>query len=461
MGIPLIARDKTFLEETEGKALVDEDLPESLKTPRVVPLEEVRKIEERNFKDDLIISNAYDAKKYIDFLTSNHDDRVHALWSGYRSCLVFDQPSQSWYRLKGVSLNPRQPEITEFEDNVFWIQGGQKLQNAWYEKSMANRFNRVLENEGIQPVMEPKGIWKYPVKVRSSRLAASIYQVQGDTRLDEFMFVLENLFIKRIHSRKQGENYVINEFTEKGKALFHDMASIYSSIGGSVGRLKKLMDKNGQTWSCDSERSNAHIGNVVLYGNPFYKLYAGLVDFDASCDSSELTKSELEDIQKKEYETIVNSAGGLPISLREIGGFLGDEKISGRMKQFREQFVKGFQEGYNNDSLGFENCNEMFFSNPYREGWQGTLNIIFEILRSNVPLSYLTPERPKPQPKRTPSHTESLDEIIRRSYGFEKIKDKIIEKGKDNILNKDNSYRRIGNYTDPCIKYLEDSLIDF
>ncbi|MEK6883100.1 MAG: hypothetical protein AABY22_25975 [Nanoarchaeota archaeon] len=61
----LIKRDSNTLEKTEGKADVDESLPDYLKVPRVVPQNQVESLSPRSNDDDLLIADVKDAEEAI------------------------------------------------------------------------------------------------------------------------------------------------------------------------------------------------------------------------------------------------------------------------------------------------------------------------------------------------------------------------------------------------------------
>jgi len=314
----LIKRDTTQLTKAEGRAELDSSVPKIFQTPRVVPGFEVNKFQERDSNDDLIIANREDYQEIDNHLQVTNTQRkmfifkknleklsVLGVWSGYRSVLV-SNGNGGLYRLKGISFDPENPHITKYDDGTYEVFGGQPLQSARFEKKMSDKFNKILKNEGIVPIMTCRGYWHYPTKVNRRKLAASVVEVQGDTRLDEFMFLIENYLSYRLNLKQGGQAVNVNY---QGKKLFCALGNLYSEMGFFTGRLKKLMDKNNQTWSADSDRSNAHIGNIVLY-NGKDKVKLGFVDFDASCDVNDFSKSKIKAMQKREYDTIINSAKG-------------------------------------------------------------------------------------------------------------------------------------------------------
>ena len=372
----LIKRDGNHLVKTEGKVDVDADIPDYLRVPRVVSSEDITKQHNRSSSDDLLIENETDYKEIKEHLSFNpHLEDVPGLWSGYRSTILQDPTSKKWFRIKGVALDPYNPEIKEYEDGGIKIIGGQGKQNVEYERVMSNKFNKTLENEGIEPVMKVRGMWRYPVLVKRVRPTASIVEIKGDTRLDELMLVTDGLMSRKMYIDSETTDsdgnpvFHIGVLTPNGKKFRKSSRRLYQNIGFSVGRLKRLMDKNDQTWSSDSEQSNAHVGNIVVY-NGTDKLKVGLVDFDVSCDRRDFTKPELKALQKREYESIIGSVEGT-ISPRQMSGlpFTGKIIFDPGVKK---RFIKGFMKGYDSTSRTYTNEVDL-----------GELQEVFELLRQS------------------------------------------------------------------------------
>ncbi len=389
----LIKRDSNHLVITEGKFVGDDSLPEFLKIPRVVERDDVLRIQWRSVDDDLILADEKDYEEINEHLKNISSDArpthnlvsilkniptsakpLPGIWSGYRSSIVQDSETRSLFKLKGVSLNPSLPQITDYDDS--WVvQGGQFKHSSHFERIMSKRFNNVLREKGIQPVIEAKGEWKYPVRARKHALVGSIYEIQGDTRIDELMTILEQLAFEKMAFQKEE---IINERQKRrtphnlnyyGEKLCKRLSQFYHDCGFVTGRLKKLMDKSGQTWSSDKGSSNAHIGNIVCY-NGTGNIKLGLVDFDASCDNRDFSKSKLRQLQEMEYKTILNSALGAPISSRKIGKFF-NENNPFIATPLRIDFAHGFEEGYDSQKRG-EISNEVDI---------GLIKEIFNMLR--------------------------------------------------------------------------------
>ncbi|MEK6974136.1 MAG: hypothetical protein AABW41_02790 [Nanoarchaeota archaeon] len=444
----LIKRDRNRLEKTAGEAIVDKNVPCFLKVPRVVNQNEVMKIESRENNDDLLIASSSDYSTIEDHLVSVNNSfssvgnllftdamkakfsprSIPGLWSGYRSSLVYDPTTKKLYRLKGISLNPENPEIKRFEDGFFWIIGGQKLSNVETEREMSDAFNKVLGNHGIEPVMEYRGLWKFSRpekgsrKIRETRPAASIYEVLGDTRLDEFMLIFENLLGSKI-----SPNSVL---TRNGELLLNSALWLYYRMGFAVGELKKLMDVNNQTWSCDSERTNAHIGNIVLY-NGSDRFRIGLVDFDASLHRK--TAGSIKYLQKREYNTLLESFRRGPVSIREIQMIVPSAGLA-FMPELREAAASGFIKGYesslknvsnhinltNGGALGIEVLYQIFSSLRARSE-----ELFVALPKIKITDSISTADRWQKDDmhyytKRRRHKTHSLDEMISYNIGYQR-----------------------------------------
>jgi len=289
---------------------------------------------------------------------------IPALWSGYRSCLVKAEDGQI-YKLKGISFMRNMKskrgkvrwgvKMLGENDDDLEIEGGQFTCDALKEKEFSDRFNKVLENEGIEPVMKYVGLYhqntvKNPYSKREDGVGTSIIKVKGDTRLDELFYALEVVYDRHIKS------------SGNRKGFLEKVGYLYNEIGLQAGLLKKLMDKSKQSWSDNHERTNAHIGNVVVYQADKCNLKVGLVDFDAAKNletdgdfyASFLRSIALRKQQKKEYGSFLNSAMTGGISMREIGkNFDVERNIP---KKLRERFMAGFVDGYGMNS-GFNYVN--------------------------------------------------------------------------------------------------------
>lgn len=429
----LVKRDPNGMIPAEGRVELDSDVPKILKQPRLVHQNYIRLGERHD--DDLVVATENDYKEIDEhfestIITPDFFCLLPAVWSGYRSVLV-SNGNGGLYRLKGVSFNPEKPEIINHEDGDWEVFGGQPLFCARYEKQMSDKFNQVLVNEGIAPVMTCKGFWHYDKKARGRKLSASVIEVQGDTRLDEMMFIIESYLAYRTDTFEKGKTKVNRE----GYNLFDRVSNLYYKLGVSAGLLKKLMDKNNQTWSADNDRSNAHMGNIVLY-NDKGTIKTGFVDFDASCDTNDFSKSKIKAMQKKEYGTIIKSVNAGPISLRQImPGFMKEKENYICFTQLREKFIKGFETGYAKEIKTSLNLYPIVFGVDFTEFAK-----IVMILRSNMGLV--------PQPIR-----RQTEEIIYKSGGLNDLiygygSNGYFEKGKEerySIKKKDKGLMKIIN----------------
>ena len=460
----LVKRDGNHLIETEGNAFVESDVPDILKKPRVVLEKEVETIMERDNDDDLLIDNAGDYKEIEQHLSSFNigtfiskmfgkgPEIIPGLWSGYRSTIIQDPKTKRWYKLKGVSLNPLDPVAINCGDSVYKIRGGQKSVYAKYERAMSNRFNKVLEDNGIEPVIKPKGLWKYPIPLKNMRPVASIFEIKGDTRLDELMLVLDGLSSRKHYispnlkeNKNGGKIADVGIISKDGKNYNKAVGNLYYKIGYIVGRLKNLMDAANQTWSSDYNQTNAHYGNIVVY-NGTDKLKVGLVDFDTSCDLREFSQSQLDALKKREFETIRSSVMSNPISFRLMTGLPFNNKIITVNPDSRYKFIEGFDIGYKSREKTYSNEIDL-----------GDLKEIFSLLRSNAIFSFAPTSARRDYSSYFKIFEDNdnykikkkidLDDIVKDHYNYQKFPDmyNLIKNYIDtDIYNNGNKY--INNY---------------
>lgn len=341
----LIEREPTLLSYAGGKAFVGSDVPEFLKKPLCVHSALREQI--RDNDSDLLLKDDGDCAWIEKHLCKHSKDLpVPALWSGRRSVLVQDPLSRKMYRIKGAAIDPYNPEPIIEKDNVR-INGGQKLYNAICEARNSSCLNNILGDVGIEPVMIPIGIWKYPTLCRKLRPAASVFEVKGDTRLDELVIVLESLVSQRIKGR---------QYTCNWSMFFEDAVPLMFEVGVITGRLKGLMDRRGMVWGHDKGNTNAHWGNVVLYRDAD-KLRVNLVDLDMAGIKGDYTKQEMRKLQKEEYKDVITDMKTAnAYSPREIHGKPFDYKGKGYfINCIRKPLRMGFDKGYSISSRKYSN----------------------------------------------------------------------------------------------------------
>lgn len=315
----LVRREPILLMEAEGESFTFPHMPKQFQQP-LVTIRNVNYLEVKPSLESLPLHITPDdfTEQMVSFYNTLHSERDllrcfmeriglpfdkvetrGCYMSGRRSALCSDYREEKeglqerLYRFKGITFRARAQYQLQ-QDGTFWIWGGEKYSNVLYERNMSQRFNLILREEGITPVMVYAGMWKYPQRVKGYRPAASIWEVQGDTRLDEFRTAVE------LHLEQR-----LKEAGRAGVKVQKALNSFYYQSGYVVGQLLNLMHRSGQSWSCDSDRTNAHPGNVVLYRIAKDRAALGLVDFDASCDSNDFSKDKLRKVQEKDLTDFV------------------------------------------------------------------------------------------------------------------------------------------------------------
>ena len=326
-----VHRDRLYLQKRKGLVEPFEELPDFLrKSPLKVSrfCKESRFLFERN-----LVSTYFNNENRLCLPESKKN--ITTYWSGFRSCITADLSTGQLYRLKGVAVDNKPLIVDGEKDAPFWVWGGQFLRSAYNERDYSNKFNKILADNGIEPIMEYVGLYKLPVRARRKQLATSIIRVIGDTRLDEFFYALEyDAWKSRAFAEKD---------YPKLQSFYEEAHHFYKDIGYVTGKLKKLMDRGGLSWSDNRERTNAHIGNIVLYRADEQNLGVGLVDFDASCDRRDKSKTALLQQQRQERNNIIDSAVGPIVSPRYFGNIFYKNLYC---LELRTAFRFGFSCGY-------------------------------------------------------------------------------------------------------------------
>ncbi len=333
----LVKRELTGMAQTKG-LVCDTGLPPFLATPWVVK-QEFNTNEFCAYQLEDVLCLAPDTQKQVKenagMLCS---DGMLGYWSGFRSVIVRDAETGVWYKLKGVAPNLEKLE----RKGKYDILGTQKTIEAKLEWKMSERFNRVLEAEGIEPVMLVRGTWHYPGRIAGLRPAATIAEIKGDTRLEELLATLD-----------------VSAYLTKGVALMELPAfrELYSACGYAVGQLMRIMHRSHQVWGIHGDQTNAHPGNVVVYLDK-NRLWVGLVDFDIAGDNHVYSKSALREQQKKETANVRTGLGyGWIRGMRPLAILQGNEQFvwvtaffkaeERKVYPQRAALVEGFDKGYN------------------------------------------------------------------------------------------------------------------
>lgn len=263
---------------------------------------------------DLLVPHDLDQLDFIPKI----EDKTSALLSGRRSGIL--KSKGNLYRLKAIRSGTNPVISIPFN-------GTQQLHSSDREYEQSESFNRFLQENGITPVMRILGFYRF------GDLSTTISKVTGDTRLDELFYIIEAVYSEFI---KDSENEVI--FNKLAKQIYFD-------LGLATGRLKSIMNNHGITWSYNTERTNAHIGNVVIYQTDNGEIKIGFVDFDASSDKTEKSQTEIDDQHANEYLTLNESVFQLGIfsSENQYGKSyvpIGPNRVE-KMEDYRRSFSHG------------------------------------------------------------------------------------------------------------------------
>lgn len=235
--------------------------------------------------------------------------------SGYRSALV--EAEGRVYRIKGA----RPHRILRYKDSPDPL-GGQYLTRVLMENENMLHISEIFEKEGIPYPCRPVGYYEYSLEFHGDKLGASIFEVQGDTRLDEFVAWLE-------------EGMPMKDVTDS--ELFY----IFATLGKKVGKLKRIMDNNGYLWN----EHNTNLGNFVVFERGGY-IHLGAVDLDSMI---QLGGEEGAELRILEYQALFSNMREMVVSSRNRHSIRLSRR---RIRPFefptvlREALEMGFRKGY-------------------------------------------------------------------------------------------------------------------
>lgn len=235
--------------------------------------------------------------------------------SGYRSALV--EAEGRVYRIKGARPH-RRPRHEGLPDPL----GGQYLTRVLMEIENMHHISEIFEKEGIPYPCRPVGYYEYPLEFHGDKLGASIFEVQGDTRLDEFVAWLE-------------EGMPVKDVTDS------EPFYIFTILGMKVGKLKRIMDDNGYLWN----EPNAHLGNFVVFERGGY-IHLGAVDLDSMI---RLGQEEGVGLRLREYQSLFRDIRRMVVSSRNRHGIRLSRRRIGPFEfptVLRDALEMGFREGY-------------------------------------------------------------------------------------------------------------------
>ncbi len=189
--------------------------------------------------------------------------------SGIRSAIIFD--NNKMYKIKGCRpseyTNPRTHESF----------GSQTLSRAEWDVERTLELSEVFYQEGITYPLKPVGYFIYPFyfgsgevslkkKIGYEPLTATIFEVKGDTRVDELIAWLEE--------------DVAYSGVEKNIIEVPEIQNLFSKLNAFEGRLLRILHDAGYTWGSDVEISNAGLGNYVVFEENG-KFLLGIADVDS------------------------------------------------------------------------------------------------------------------------------------------------------------------------------------
>lgn len=216
----IVPRRHIYLSETDGELIrLNDSLPETLQRP----------------------------------LRVTRNGTFDGVSSGYRSAVA--ETDDRLYKLKGC-----RPHSISYGSEPL---GSHTLSETQYEVEAFNAVREIFLREGFNYTVKPVGIWAYDIRFKGEPTSAGIYEVGGDTRIDELLFWLEDLLLP-----STGIGF---------------LGPVYEELGKMVGQRIRVLHNYGRSWDTkegNGETSNAHIGNVIVFTNEEGYLDVAVTDVD-------------------------------------------------------------------------------------------------------------------------------------------------------------------------------------
>lgn len=270
------------------------------------------------------------------------DGEIHGYVAGRRSFIPFIEFAEgNWYKIKGCGLDNGPIDVKK--EHTGEPEGGLTLETAREELRNTDAINKfLLRTYNCPNCTTPFAWFRYKLLFNDEPTGASVHQIKGDTRFDEFLQFLHKKL--KLKAQFKGFNY----------QLFRDrltntvVPDILQQFGVYAGSLLGAMHANGLYWGTNPEikATNSHIGNFVVFSNETGLYRLGIVDFDSLMKKEEyngtFSTKQLEEIYKLEIDAILEGS-----VWRRVFSSGNDEVIGFRItREAMHKFNEGFESGY-------------------------------------------------------------------------------------------------------------------
>jgi len=308
-----LQRPPLYFKETEGEVMEFSPLPEILQKPLLVAESET---------DNVKIKGKESGRRYIQV---EHEGNQLIL-EVKRSGLILI--GNKLYRLKGSN-----PSDIDFRTDPF---GGQILEIAEVEISYTNELSSIFGQMNIETPSIPVGSYKYQVTYNGKTCVATIYEVKGDTRVDEFLMDKEQHLL------------AIEYMSGNPVQEIESLSDIFYRFGVQAGSLLRIINEHNITWNRITKiyPGNAHIGNYVIFEGKPGETFLGIVDLDAATTWRD--KTDMDRVRRSDIRKLINGTRKIESHSHSVRM----PKIEGRKTTpYRTRFVDGFKSGYRNPSI--------------------------------------------------------------------------------------------------------------
>ena len=214
------------------------------------------------------------------------------------------------------------------------IPKGGSIESYVEDEIKAHAYLKKRTPEGFLPY-NPVGYFDYRERFNGSRIWAGLFEVQGDTRLDEVLHTLRGV-----------EELLRPASTRKGatRLIFEQIQELSFALGKVAGIRFRQLEQTGVPWSMKETPTNAHPGNMVVYDKGG-KTTIGICDLDAAGSSIKSKSRRLELLQNELEQLLIDTDEATLISLPQDHR---DNHKCYRSHDQKSTACRGFLEGHRN-----------------------------------------------------------------------------------------------------------------
>ncbi len=282
--------------------------------------------------------------------------RLGGYVSGGRSAVA--EIDGGFYKIKGCGYGS---DGVDFKKRWVYEEAGDEQPlgsmtrtQAMKELDNIRMVNEIFRHNGIRSCARPVARFDYNQNEWDEGVSAAIFEIESDLRADTFLFNLNRMLFDGQLSNGGAlkgfldDDRVLMEFEINDKDLENSVGIFYEQFGRLTGNLLGYLHKNGLCWGvANANRTQSHLGNVIVYDLGGHNLMLGLTDFDRIiAPSGEPFKQNKTEEKNDMIKHLV-----YPILFSHMDGKTQLPKVPEIPESCKVALKTGFEEGYEGDSF--------------------------------------------------------------------------------------------------------------